>query len=124
MIYSTFTQLKAVYMILLAGAGCSLLIFLLKSLFIYNYSSVVVKNIQSFIFSLVIGFWLILFINLFNYGEYNIILVMLYLIEINWINKRLRKLLDFFSSKVYNCYKHIIRWEKYRRAGKIKSITD
>lgn len=124
MIYSTFSQLKAVYMILLAGFICSVIIFLLKSILIYNYCNTFFKNILSFIFTLMLGLILILFVNLFNYGEYNIILILLYLIEINWIEKRLRKLLDFFSLKVYNYYKYIIKWEKYRIARKIKSIAD
>lgn len=123
MIFVSFNQLKAVYITLLVGGIVFLLVFILKLLLQYN-RNIALKNIQLGFFALLYGASFVITINLFNYGKYDIPLILFYLATIYLTTKSSQKLLDFLSAKVYAIYKKIYRWGKYYLAGKVKSLED
>ena len=124
MIYSTFSQLNALFYSILIGFFVYLIIFIFKLLFLYNYSNIIFKNIQLFFYTLFSGFGLIYLINHFNFGEYNIILIISFISLILYSDKMMKKLLDFLSKKVYHIYRKLHKWEKNYIARKLASIED
>ncbi len=124
MIFVSFNQLKAVYITLFIGLAVFLLVFFLKVLFCYSRGHLIFKNILLGIFTIIYGVSFVVIINLFNYGKYNIPLVVFYLVTIFLVTKSSQKLLDFLSLKVYAIYKKIYKWGKFYIAGKVKSLED
>lgn len=124
MIYSTFSQLNALFYSILIGIIIYLIIFIFKIIFLYNFSNIIFKNIQLFFYTLFCGFGLIYLINHFNYGEYNVILIISFLGLIFYSDKMLKNLLDFLSKKVYHIYRRLTEWEKNYIAKKLTSIED
>ena len=124
MVFVSFNQLKAVYITLLVGGAVFLLVFVIKLLLQYNHNNLVFKNIQLGIFTLLYGATFVVIINLFNYGKYDIPLILFYLTAIYFATKSSQKLLDFLSKKVYAIYKKIYKWGKYYFARKVHSLED
>lgn len=124
MIFPTLLQFKAVIFTVLVGLSLSIIIFLSKIVLLYTKSALIAKNLQLFFHTVIYGLGLLIVFHLFNYGELNIVLILFYVIEILTLNKMQKKMLDFFSSKVYSMYIKIFNWEKNNLARKIKSIED
>lgn len=124
MIFTSFNQLRAFYYTMLVGVIVFLCIAILQIIFQYNRANLIGKNIMLALFTLIGGISFIFLINIFNYGKYNIALIIVYLLEIVLINKVLKNLLDFFSSKVYYIYTKIFKWGKFLVARKLGSIED
>lgn len=124
MIFISFGQLKAVYVTLIFGVAIFLLIFAVKILTQYNRQNLVMKNIFWGIFLLFYGAGFVILTNLFNFGRYNISLIIFYITEVVALDKTSCKLLDFFSAKVYSIYRILHKWGKYYFARKIKSLED
>jgi len=124
MIFLSFTHLKSCYYMLIACLIFILIIQVLKTIFLFNKNPLLVKNVFTFIFTLIGGFIFIVFTNLFNFGEYNIVLIISYVLIFYFADKRLCKLVDFFSSKVYHIYNLIFKWGKFSIAKKFRSIQD
>lgn len=124
MIYSTFSQLNALFYSIFIAFFIYLIIFLFKLIFLYNFSNIIFKNIQLFFYTLFSGFGLIYLINHFNYGEYNIVLIITFVGLIIYSDKIMGKLLDFLSKKVYHIYRKLCKWEKNYLAKKLTSIED
>lgn len=124
MIYSTFSQLNALFYSILIGFFAFFIIFMIKLIFLYNFNNIIFKNIQLFFYTLIAGFGLIYLINHFNYGEYNIVLITTYLCIILYLNKMVKKIVDFLSKKVYHIYIKLFKWEKNYIARKLTSIED
>lgn len=124
MIYLSFSHLKSCYYMLLFSLIFIVAITILKIIFIYYKSPLIVKNIYIFLFSLLGGFIFIIFTNLYNFGEYNFVLVVSYIALFYFANKRLKKLVDFFSSKVYHIYRILFKWGKFYIAKRRASIQD
>ena len=124
MIFVSFNQLKAVYITLIVGLAIFLLVFYVKIILQYTRSKIIFKNIQLGFFTLLYGVSFVFVINMFNYGKYNISLLVFYLVTVYLANKSSQKLLDFLSSKVYAIYKKIYKWGKFYIAGKVKSLED
>lgn len=124
MIYSTFSQIKSLYIVLLFGLFVSASIYLFKIILVYNQSKTFFKNLQNIFFTSLAGIVLICAINLYNYGEYNIILMLCYLLEIYYLNFSLKKSLAFLSDKVYHIYIKILKKGRIKIARKFRSIQD
>lgn len=124
MIYSTFSQLNALFYSILIGIIIYLIIFIFKIIFLYNFANIIFKNIQLFFYTLFCGFGLIYLINHFNYGEYNVVLIISFLGLIFYSDKMLKNSLDFLSKKVYHIYSRLTKWEKNYIAKRLTSIED
>ena len=124
MIFSTFGQLKALYMTLLLSIISVLVVSILKIVLVYGKSKMIVKNIQLFFYTTILGFAFVVVSNLYNFGEFNMGLLACFLIGAYLFNKTIKKTVDFFSLKVYDIYISIIKWEKYCLAKKFGSIQD
>ena len=124
MIFYSLTQLNSLVATFIASLLFASLVILFKTIFVYNYCNKIVKNFLLFILTLFGGTIFLLTTHLFCYGEYSIFLLAVYLIffflVINWC----KKLLDFFSSKVYHVYIKVLVWEKKTIARKFGSIKD
>lgn len=124
MIFISFNQLRAVYSTLFVGVIAFFVVFVLKVFFQYNRANLVFKNLQ---FGLYIFFYSICFIvvlNLFNFGRYNIALLLFYFALILFMTKTSKKLLDFFSVRMYHIYSGLFRWGRLYFARKVKSLDD
>lgn len=124
MIFVSFSQLKAVYATLIFGVAIFLLVFVIKILLQFNRQNLIYKNICWGVFLLFYGVSFVVIINMFNFGRYNISLMIFYIVEMFALDKTSQKLLDFFSAKVYSIYRIIFNWGKYYFARKIKSLED
>ena len=124
MIYLSFSHLKSCYFMLLFSLIFIILIAVLKIILVYNRNPAVIKNILLFLFSLLGGLIFIMFTNLYNFGEYNFVLIICYIAIFNFADKRLKKLVDFFSLKLYYVYSIIFKWGKFYIAKRQASIQD
>ena len=124
MIFYTISQSKSMLAILVASMVFAFAVLFLKTIFVYNHCNVLIKNIQLFVLSIVGGLIFLLTTHLFCYGEYSFFLLICYVGSFFFITNWCKKLLDFFSSKIYYTYIKIFIWEKKRIARKFSSIKD
>lgn len=124
MIFSTFSQIKAFYMVILFACLAGLVVNILKIVLAHNHSNIVFKNIYLFFHTLIYGFAFTFATNLYNFGEFNVGLLGCFLLVGYLFHQITKKLVDFFSLKVYYIYIKIIKWEKNRIAKKLCSIED
>ena len=124
MIYYSLSQLKSLTATILFAVVFVFVVFIFKVIFVYSFNNKVFKNIQIFVYTILGGTMFLVSTNLYCFGEYNIILLAIYLFIFFKLSRSLNKLLDFLSLKVYYIYITIIKLEKCRIARKFGSIKD
>ena len=102
MIFSTFNQFTCFLIFLYFGIITSVLSQLFFMLFLKNYQKNVLKNV---IFAINYAIFLIFFVillNIFNFGQFSIVLILAYLFGYFWIKKLSNNLVVFLEKKWYN----------------------
>lgn len=124
MIFSSINQLYSFCIILFGGIICGIFNGILGVLTLKSRQ----KNIFNFIFRLICSIFftifLIFFVNLYYFGIFSPATILAFTLGYIWIEKTLRKLLDFFEIKVYHIYIAILKSIKRYLARKNESIKD
>lgn len=117
-------QLYSFCLILFFGIICAIFngflgIFLLK-----NHQ----KNIFNFIFklilSLIFSIFLIFSINIFYFGQFNLIIISAFILGYIWCTKTISNLLDFLEIKFYHICIKVCKLVKFYFVGRYESIKD
>lgn len=124
MIFFSLNQLYSFCIILFGGILCGIFNGILGVLTLRSRQ----KNIFNFIFKLIVSvffsIFLIFFVHLYYFGSFSPTIILAFALGYVWIDKTLRKLLDFFEIKVYHTYIFILRSIKHHLARKNESIKD
>lgn len=124
MIFFSINQLYSFCLILFCGILCGLIYSIFCVFLIKNHQNKLINFIFNFLVSIFVGIFLIFSINIFYFGQFNLIIILSFFIGFIWSTKSLRFLLDFFETKVYYIYNKSFKYIKFCFVRKHESIKD
>ena len=124
MIFFSINQLYSFCLILFCGILCGLIYSIFCVFLIKNHQNKLINFIFKFVFSIFAGIFLIFSVNIFYFGQYNIVIIGAFFIGLLWSIKTLKYLLDFFEIKVYYIYNKSFKYIKFYFVRKHESIKD
>ena len=124
MIFFSANQLYAFCLVVLCGIIFGVFSNILGVILLKNHQNKVFDFIFKFILSVIFSIFLIFSINIFHFGQFNIIIISAFFIGFVWSNKTLKNLLDFFEIKFYHIYINCCKWLKFYFERKRESIKD
>lgn len=122
MIFSTFNQVHVFLLFLFFGIIFSIIFNILSVIFLKKYLKIFGNIIFETIFYSIFSIFFAIFINLFNLGQFSIVLLISYILGFVWCNFAGKKLFAFFSTKWYNLLIKIKPKRRIRHAKKHKTI--
>ncbi len=102
MIFSSFNHLDCFLVFLFFGIILGFLGSLLSLLFLKKYQKKFIIYIFDTVFFTFFAIFFVFLINIFNFGEFNIPLVITYLLGFLWIKKVCKKMFAILEDKWYN----------------------
>ena len=102
MIFSTQSQLNCVLIFVFAGMLIGILANIIFAIFLKNYQKYAIKLTFSTIFYAFFSVFYIFILNIFNYGNFSIVLLLSYLAGFQFTNWQLKKLVVIFEKAWYN----------------------
>ena len=124
MIFFSTNQLYSFCLVMLSGIIFSILYCFFSIILLKNHQNKLFNFIFKFILSLIFSIFLIFSINIFYFGEFNLIIISAFFVGFVWIIKTLDKMLDFFEIKFYHIYIKCLKWIKFYFERKHESIKD
>ena len=124
MIFFSLNQLHSFCLVLTCGIFFGLIYVFLGVILIKNHQNNVVNFIFKFILSLFFGIFLTFSVNIFYFGDFNIIIISAFILGFIWCLKTTRKMLDFFEIKFYHVYIKLYKQIKFVLEKKRESIKD
>jgi len=124
MIFFSVNQLYSFCLVLFFGIICAVFNAFLGVILIKNHQNNIFNFIFKFILSLFFSIFLIFSINIYYFGQFNLIIVLAFILGYWWSTKTLQKLLDFLEIKFYYIYIKLIKWVKFCFERKNASISD
>ena len=124
MIFFSINQLYSFCLILFCGILCGLIYSIFCVFLIKNHQNKLINFIFNFLTSIFVGILLIFSVNIFYFGQFNLIIILSFFIGFIWSTKTLRFLLDFFETKVYYIYNKSFKYIEFYFARKNESIKD
>lgn len=124
MIFFSLNQLYSFCLVLFCGVVCGLIFTVLSVLFVKNHQNNIVKFIFKFIFGVFFSIFLIFSINVFYFGEFNLIIICSFILGFLWCLKTFKNLLDFLEIKFYYIYIKSYKYIKFYFERKNESIND
>lgn len=124
MIFFSINQLYSFCLVLLFGIICGVFNTFLGVILIKNHQNNIFNFIFKLFLSLIFSIFLIFSINIYYFGQFNIAIILAFILGYTWITKTGRNLLDFFETKFYHIYIKLLRWVKFYLEKKHESIKD
>ncbi len=124
MIFFSTNQLYSFCLVMLCGIIFGIFYTILGVILLKNHQNKIFNFIFKFILSLIFSVFLIFSINIFYFGQFNLIIICAFFVGFIWCNKTLNKLLDFFEIKFYHIYINCYKWLKLYFEVKRESIKD
>ena len=124
MIFFSTNQLYSFCIILFWGVIFGVIYTILGIFLIKNYQNNIFNFIFKFIFSLIYSISLIFLINIFYFGQFNLIIISAFILGFVWSKKTLGNLLDFLQIKFYHIYIKTYKRLKFYLERKHESIRD
>ncbi len=124
MIFFSVNQLYSFCLVLFCGLIFGLVYSVLGVFFIKNHQNKIFEFIFKFILSIIFSIFLIFSVNIFYFGQFNIVIIASFFLGFWWSTKTLEKSLDFFEIKLYYVYIKFIRLIKFYFERKNESIKD
>lgn len=124
MIFFSINQLYSFCLIMFCGVLCCIFNLFLGVFLIKNHQNKAFEFIFKLFLSLIFSVFLIFSVNFFYFGQYNIVLILAFILGYIWCLKTLHKLLDFLELKFYYIYIKLIRRFKVYSESKHQSISD
>lgn len=124
MIFFSANQLYSFCLVLLCGIICGIFNIILGVLLIKNHQNNIFNFIFKLIFGVIFSIFLIFSINIFYFGQFNLVIIGAFLLGFIWIKKTFSNLLDFLEIKFYYIYIKTIKLVKFYFERKHESIKD
>ena len=124
MIFFSINQLYSFCLILFCGILGGLIYSIFCVFLIKNHQNKLISFIFNFLTSIFVGILLTFSVNIFYFGQFNLIIILSFFIGFIWSTKTLRFLLDFFETKVYYIYNKSFKYIKLYLVRKHESIKD
>ena len=121
MIFQTQNQTHCFFIFLFFGIICSIIYFVFNFVFLIKFQKKLIKNIFFTIFYCFFSVFFVFLINFFNFGKFNLTLILPYIIGFIWLKILLKKLLVIFQNKWYNTINTIFK--KINRKQKQNELT-
>ena len=118
MIFITLNQLNCFLIFIFLGCIFGFIFNLFNILFLKKYQKNFLKIIFDGIFYTFFAIFYVIFLNLFNFGQFNIVLILAIILGFIWVNKMLKNLVAKIELKWYNVVTKFKR--KPHAKGKIK----
>ena len=119
MIFATFNQLNNCLIFIFLGFIIGYIFSIIKIIFLLNFSKNIKKNIIFSVFYMFFSCFYIFFINIFNFGLLNFVLLLCFILGFVWNKKLLNNLVVFCENKWYN----IITYLKNSKGKTCKTTT-
>lgn len=124
MIFFSVNQLYSFCLVLLCGIICGIFNTILGVVLIKNHQNNIFNFIFKLILSIIFSIFLVFSINIFYFGQFNVIIIGAFLLGFIWIKKTFSNLLDFLEIKFYHIYIKTIKLVKFYFERKHESIKD
>lgn len=124
MIFFSANQLYSFCLVLLCGIIYGIFYNILGVFLIKNHQNNIFNFIFKLILSIIFSIFLIFSVNIFYFGQFNIIIIIAFLLGFIWIKKTFSNLLDFLEIKFYHIYIKILKHIKFYFERKHESIKD
>ncbi|MFQ6724218.1 MAG: spore cortex biosynthesis protein YabQ [Clostridia bacterium] len=124
MIFFSVNQLYSFCLVLCSGLIFGLIYSILGVIFIKNHQNNIFNFIFKFILGIIFSIFLVFSINIFYFGQFNLIIIVSFSLGFWWSKKTLEKLLDFFEIKFYYVYIKLKKLIKFYFERKHESIKD
>ena len=124
MIFFSANQLYSFCLISACGIIFGLICGVLGVDFVEKHQKNIINFIFKFILSLFFSIFLIFSINLFYFGDFNIVIISAFILGFIWCRKTTQKMLDFFEIKFYHVYINLHKQIKFVLEKKHESIKD
>jgi len=124
MIFFSVNQIYSFCLVLLCGIIFGLFYSILGVIFIKNHQNNILGFIFKFILSFLFCIFLIISVNIFYFGQFNLVIVASFFLGFLWSKKTLEKSLDFFEIKFYYGYIKLLKLIKFYFERKNESIKD
>lgn len=122
MIFISFNQLQILFIFIFLGLFFGLVFNIIKTIFLLNFSKNIKKTLILSVFYTIFSCFYIIFINIFNFGILNIILLLAYIFGFLWSKKLLVNLVVFYENKWYNVITKVKAKRKDKHANKSKKV--
>ena len=124
MIFFSVNQLYSFCLVLFCGIIWGLICSILGVILIKNHQNKLFDFIFKFILSCIFVIFLIFSVNIFYFGQFNLIIIASFFLGFWWSTKTLKKSLDFFEIKFYYVYIKLLKLIKFYFERKNESIKD
>ena len=124
MIFFATSQLYSFCLILMCGIFFGLFYGVFEIILVKKHQNNIIDFIFKFIFSLIFSIFLIYSINIFYFGDFNLIIISAFILGFVWCKKSTQNLLDFFEIKFYYIYIKTYFGLRFYFEGKHESIKD
>ncbi len=124
MIFFTLNQVHSFCLVLFCGILCGAFSGILGVALLKNHQNHILSFIFKAIVGIIVSIFLVFSINIFYFGQFNIVIIVAFFIGFVWIYKTLKNLLDFFETKFYYICIRLHKWLKFYFERKHESIKD
>lgn len=119
MIFSSFNQVNCFLVFLFFGIILGLIDCIISVIFLKKYQKKFIIPIFDAVFYTFFSILFVFLLNIYNFGEFSIVLVLAYILGFYWIKKQLKNLVAFLSLKWYNVVNKIrVKRKNERRVKK------
>ena len=107
MIFSSFNHVNCFLVFLFFGIILGFIDSLISIIFLKNYQKKFIIPIFDTVFYTLFLIIFVILLNIFNFGEFSLVLVLAYVLGFYWIKKQLKNLVAFLQTKWYNVINRI-----------------
>ncbi len=107
MIFSSFNHVNCFLVFLFFGIILGFIDNIISIVFLKNYQKKFVIPIFDTVFYTFFSILFVILLNIFNFGEFSLVLVLAYVLGFYWIKKQLKNLVAFLQTKWYNVINRI-----------------
>ena len=124
MIFFSVNQLYSFCLVMCCGLILGVFYSILGVFFVKNHQKYIAEFIFKLFLSVIFSIFLVFSVNIFYFGQFNVIIIASFCLGFAWSKKTLKKSLDFFEIKFYYIYIKLFRWVKFYFEQQHKSIND
>lgn len=115
MIFQTNNQLNCFLIFIFLGFVFGLIFNVINILILNNFQKKLIKTIKNTLFFTLFSCFYIIFINIFNIGEFSLTLTLGYLLGFFWLVLSTKKSVVFLQEKWYNIFNKFKKVENERK---------
>ena len=120
MIFFSLNQLNSFLIFLFIGVVLGIIFCVLKIIFLFNFRKKLLKNIYFCMFFTLFFNIFIIFLNIFNFGKFNFVLLFSYISGFVLLEKVANKSVVFFENKWYTIITKYKQFKRNSNANKSK----